>query len=103
MAATLTYNDAYLSRFCTEERENRAFAAVDLLGTFTTAWRNDLTVVKCYILACLENQSDPEDLFAAKYKVYSKEFSGLLAQAETASPDDEGNYASIYSIELERG
>lgn len=41
MAATLTYNDAYLARFCTEERENRAFDAVDNLGTFTTAWRSN--------------------------------------------------------------
>ena len=103
MAATLTYNDAYLVRFCTEERENRAFDAVDNLGTFTDAWRNELTILKVFILACLENQAVPDDLFSAKLKNYKKEFDGMLAQAETASPDDEGNYSSIYSIELERG
>ncbi len=103
MAATLTYNDAYLARFCTEERENRAFDAVDNLGTFTTAWREQLTILKVYILACLENQADPDDLFSAKLKNYQKEFTGALAQAETAAPDSEGNYAGIYSIELERG
>ena len=103
MAATLTYNNAYLVRFCTEERENRAFDAVDNLGAFTTTWRNELTILKVYILACLENQADPDDLFSAKLKNYKKEFDGMLAQAETASPDDEGNYSSIYSIELERG
>lgn len=103
MAITLTYNDAYLARFCTEDRETRALAAVDILGTFTDAWRNDLAVVKCYILACLENQSDPEDLFTAKYKTYSKELDGLLAQARTAAVNSEGNYAPVFSIPLERG
>jgi hypothetical protein len=54
------------------------------------------------MMACLENQADPEDLFSAKYKMYSKEFEGLLAQARTAAQDDDGNYAPIYSIPLER-
>lgn len=105
MITTLLYNDAYLERFCTGEREERAFAAVDLLdpdGNFTTDWRNSLTIVKCYILACLENQADPEDLFTAKLKTYNKEFDGLLAQARTASVDSQGNRAAIFSVTLER-
>ena len=98
----LDYRDAYLSRHCTDALETLAYAEVDLLGTFTTAWRDKLTIIKCYIMACLENQADPEDLYSEKYKIYSKEFEGLLAQARTAAEDDEGNYAPIYSIPLER-
>ena len=98
----LQYRDAYLQRFCTETLEVIAYADVDDLGTFTTTWRDKLTVVRCYILACLENQADPDDLFTSKYKIYSKEFEGLLAQARTAAEDSEGNYLPVFSIPLER-
>ena len=47
----LNYPDAYLAKFCTVDRETRAFAEVDMLGTFATSWRNRLTVLKCYELA----------------------------------------------------
>jgi len=99
----LVYPDAYLARFCDDDREERAYAAVDLLGTFATTWRDSLTIIKCYILACLENQGDPEDLFTAKLKSYSKEFDGLLAKAQTAAVDADGNFAAVFSIPLERG
>ena len=99
----LSYYDAYLSKHCTSEREVRAYAEVDLLGTFTDEWRDKLAVVKCYILVCLENQASAEDLFTEKLKTYNKEFDGLLAQARTASADSEGNFAPIYTIPLERG
>jgi hypothetical protein len=98
----LYYPDAYLQCFCDDEREERAYAAVDLLGTFEDSWRDSLTIIKCYILACLENQASAEDLFTAKLKTYSKEFEGLLDKARTAAPDDDGNYAAIFSIPLER-
>lgn len=99
---TLTYEDAYLARFCTDERETRAFDDVDDLGTFATVWRNKLTVVRCYVLACLENQADPEDLFSAKLTNYRKEFESLLAQARAATPDSEGIIPPILSVPLER-
>jgi len=102
----LEYNDAYLCKFCTSDREERAAAAVALLdpdATFTQEWTDQLTVVKCYILACLENQADPEDLFTAKLASYRKEFDGLLVQARNAAVDSDGNYQPIFSIPLERG
>ena len=98
----LTYRDAYLSKFCNLEMEDAAYDAVDLLGTFTDDWRDPLTIIKCYIIVCLENQADPEDLFSAKFKTYSKEFEGLLAQARTATVDDAGNIPAVFSIPLER-
>lgn len=102
MATELTYNDAYLSKFCTEDRETRAFSFVDTLGTFATEWREPLTVLRCYVIACLECQADPEDLFSAKLKNYNKEFDALLAQARAATPDDSGISLPIFSIPLER-
>lgn len=100
---TLTYPDAYLAKFCTTDREARAFADVDNLGTFATEWRNRLTVLRCYILACLENQSDTEDLFTAKLKTYRAEFDVTLAQARNAAADaDSTGGAFIFSMDLER-
>jgi len=97
----LNYPDAYLAKYCTVDRETRAFDEVDLLGTFSTAWRNRLTVLKTYILACLENQADAEDLFTAKLASYRREFDGMLAQARGATPDESGN-TLIFNVPLER-
>ena len=99
---TLTYPDAYLAARCNTDRETRAFADVDLLGTFTTSWRNRLTVLRCYIIACMESQADPEDLFTAKLKTYRAEFASMLAQAQAATPDEAGS-SFIFSVPLERG
>lgn len=99
----ITYRDAYLKKFCGSELETLAYQEVDDLGTFTTSWRDRLATFKVYMLICLENQSNPDDLFSDKYDRYKKEFDGALAKAETVTPDADGNYAPIFSIELERG
>ena len=111
MAITYTYPDAYLAKFCTEEREARATADVELRATtagytFSAAWLERLVIVQCYILACLENQADAEDLFTAKLKSYRAQFDVLLPQAlqaaataaETTAPAGFG----LFSIPLER-
>lgn len=103
----LVYPDAYLAKHCTQDREDRAFAEVDTLGNFPEAWRNRLTVLRCYVIACLENQGDTEDLFAAKLKNYRAEWDTLLPQAQAAAEADPstttGRGISIFSIPLERG
>jgi hypothetical protein len=85
MALTYTYPDAYLAKFCTEEREDRALADVVLMEgdkTFSADWIGRLTVVQCYILACLEHQAgQPEDLFTAKLKSYREELKMMLPRA----------------------
>jgi len=58
--------------------------------------------VRCYVLACKENQADKEDLFTAKLKSYRDEFSSVLAQAQGATPEVEGNPVAVFSIPLER-
>lgn len=103
MTTTLVYNDAYLEKFCTIDREARAFDYVDTLGTFADTWRDKLTTIRCYILACMENQASPDDLFAAKLKNYRQDFDAMLGQARSATPDSEGLALPLFSIPLERG
>jgi len=109
MALTLEYPDAYLARFCTDDRETRAFAEVDLIAaakglTFSSDWRKALAQLKCYTIACMENQAAPDDLFTAKLKSYRAEFDASLARAETAANATAGtvNSALLFVIPLER-
>ena len=103
------YLDAYLSAFCTDERENRAIAEVERLATgadveFTDAWTEQLVVCKCYVLAAIENQAAPDDLFGAKLKAYRSSFDTMLPQAIAAARAVDGTVSSvsIFSIPLER-
>jgi hypothetical protein len=104
MALAYTYPDAYLSRFCTEDVETRALAAVALLGTFPVSWLERLVIVQSYIIACLENQADAEDLFTAKLKSYRAQMDTLLPQAKAAeaAAGDTTTGISLFSIPLER-
>jgi hypothetical protein len=98
----LAYPDAYLARHCTDERETRALAIVDGIGTFAAGWRDKLAVLQCYVIACLECQADAEDLFSTKLKTYRAEFDRQLAMARAATPDAAGS-AVVFAIPLERG
>lgn len=103
------YLDAYLAPFCTDEREDRAQAEVARLAsaadvTLSEDWTQQLVVVQCYILAALENQAQPDDLFASKLKAYRQRFDTLLPQAVAAARKTAGVVSSIgmMSIPLER-
>ena len=98
-----TFHDAYLSKHCTEPRESRAYADVDALGTFIPDWRDKLATARTYVIACLECQASPDDLFGAKLKHYRTEFDSLLAQARAATPDTDGNPLPVFSIPILRG
>lgn len=107
MATTYTYPDAYLAKFCTEAREARAIEDVTLMAgsnTFSADWTERLTLVQCYILACLENQADKEDLFTAKLKSYRDQLAVLLPQAIMAANATAQTISNIglMSIPLER-
>ena len=86
MSTTYTYPDAYLAKFCTEAIEDRAVADIAVMGTFNAYWTEKLVVLRAYILVCLENQADPDDLFTAKLKSYRSEMqvSATSAQAQAA-------------------
>lgn len=100
---TAEYHDAYLSDLITAEREQRAYDDVDALGTFATAWRDKLAVIRAYIITCLESQSDPDDLFSAKLAAYRREWSDTLAQARAATTDDDGDPMRVLTMRFERG
>ena len=104
---TYTYPDAYLAKFATDERETRALADIALMAgsdTLSADWTERLTIVQTYILACLENQADPEDLFTAKLKSYRAQLDTLLPQAIAAARATVGTISNIglMSIPLER-
>jgi len=104
MALQLDYPDAFLSRFCSDDREARAFAEVDQIAgdtPFVDEWRNKLARLRCYVIACLENQAAPDDLFTAKLKSYRAEFDSVLAQAKDSVTSGSGSV--LFSIPLERG
>ena len=103
MPLTYTYADAYLKAQVTEDRENRAEADVDAIATFSAEWKQKLTIIRAYIIACLESQAQPDDLFAQKLKHYRQEWDALLPQAKAATTDDDGNVLTSFTISLERG
>lgn len=108
---TYVYPDAYLAQFCTDEREARAIEDVAVYAaqlpdgqTFSADWTERLTIAQCYILACMENQADSEDLFTAKLKTYRKQFDVVLQQAisdASATAGAVGGFG-LFSIPLER-
>jgi len=108
MSTTYEYTDAYLSKFCTEAIEERAIADVVVMGTFNDFRTERLVVLRTYILACLENQADAEDLFTAKLKSYRAEMQQAGAQAQAQAAADAAEAAGtqdsfgIFSIPLER-
>jgi len=103
MPTTNTYHDAYLVKHCTQVREERAYDDVDALGTFSAQWRDKLAVLRCFVIVCLECQSEPDDLYGAKLKHYRTEFETLLTQARAATPDANGNPRPFLSRPIARG
>lgn len=106
MALLYTYPDAYLAKFCTEEREARAVDEVALLAgerTLSADWEEKLVILQTYILACLEHQGDTEDLFTAKLKTYREEMKIQLPRA-LAAADEAANeqIGSVYAIPVGR-
>ena len=108
MATTYTYPDAYLSKYCTEDREDRATADVEVMAgtrTFSAAWSEKLIITQTYILACIENQANAEDLFTAKLKTYRQQMQIDLPMAIAAADEEAdvpGAGLSMFSIPLER-
>ena len=101
---TYAYNDAFLAKFCTSDRESRATDDVATTGTFPAAWTERLVICRTYILACLEHQADAEDLFSVKLKTYRGEWDRILplAQAAQDEADDVVSGGGVFSIPLER-
>jgi len=98
----LYYPDAFLQRFCDDEREARAYNDVDTYGTFSVDYRDKLARIRTYVLSCMENQADNEDLFTTKLETYRREFERVLVLAKTETPDIDGLVPPVFSIEIGR-
>ena len=107
MPLTNAYHDAYLAPLVTPEREERAAAEVAQLGTFSATWLARLTVLRAYVLTCIESQKAPDDLFGAKLAEYRREFEKLLPSATAAALAEQavttGGRRSPLVVEIERG
>lgn len=102
---TYVYPDAYLATFCTTEREARAIEDVAVLvdsRTLSSDWAERLTILQTYILACLENQGDPEDLFTAKLKSYREELAIQLPRAIAAADETADVVSAPYTYPVVR-
>lgn len=107
--ALYTYSDAYLAPFCDADRETRAQTEVTRLAaaaavTLGDDWNEQLVIQQTYVLAALENQADPDDLFASKFKHYRQRFDAMLPQAVAAARQTAGAVDGVgfFSIPLER-
>lgn len=110
MPLTQTYADGYLAALVTVERETRASADIAALGTLPAAWVSRLTILRAYILTCLECQKTPDDTFGAKLSSYRKEYTEALTQARAAQQAAELSangislgVGSLFTVALERG
>ena len=99
----LNYQDAYLKSRITADIEDRAYADVDRLGDFPETWRDDLAVIRAYILTCIEKQSSGEDLFTAKLGTYRLEFDALLKQARAAKAEATSTSPAFFTVPIRRG
>lgn len=104
-----TYADGYLARHVTTEREQRAAEFVAALGTLPTEpydWVRDLTVLRAYIITCMECQAEPDDVFASKLSSYRKDFDAALVRARTAQAQADATAgttpAALFSVPISR-
>lgn len=100
----IEYHDAYLAPLIaqTSEWETRAAEDVAQLGSFPDPWPDKLTVLRAYLLCCLESNASEEDVFSVKLKQYQAEFKDALKQARLAANVPVPAYLPL-SIPLERG
>ena len=101
---TYPYNDAYLAKHCTLDRETRAIADVAIMGDFSAEWTERLVITRTYVIVCQENQASLDDLFTAKLKTYRSEFEKLLPMAKAAADELAGTQSEggVFSVPLER-
>ena len=86
----------------TPEFETRAAEDVAQLGTFPAPWPDKLTVLRAYILVCLENLADEADTFSAKLARYVPEYKAALQAAREAANAGEPGSVSTLTLALER-
>lgn len=95
------YRDPYLATLVSPDRAARAAADVGTLGRFPGDFAERLTVIRAYVITCIECQASPDDLFVQKLKHYQREYDATLVQARASTPKADGSF-TFFSIGLER-
>lgn len=104
---TYAYPDAYLTDFITEDVETRAGADVVLMAgarTFSATYIERLTILQAYIIACIENQAEKDDLFHVKLRIYRDQLAVELGLAITDADATSGALGggAFFSLPMER-
>ncbi|MGQ9815719.1 MAG: hypothetical protein ACUVR3_11325 [Candidatus Roseilinea sp.] len=95
-----TYTDQVLSTLVTEQIEARAIAEINDLGTLPAPWPERLTVLRVYILVCLEYASTSDDPFSVKLPYYKSEFDTAVLKARAAARA--ASSGGLFFVPLER-
>ena len=105
-----TYTDSYLAPRMTDSIEQRAIHDVTGMGLadqsvsktlITPSWAERLTIVRAYIICCLEHMGQEDDTFTLKLKSYQEEWLFLLKEAR-ASGAQTANGGSLWSVAIAR-
>lgn len=110
MALRYPYTDAFLAPRVTQAREDQAFDEVAQLGTLPAAWVTRLTVLRCYMITCIESMQSNDDTFSAKLAGYRKDYDTALPQARAAQAQADAaaglpatGGSSFFTVDLSRG
>lgn len=94
-----TYTDQVLSPLVTDAIEETAMAEVAALGTLPDPWPERLTVLRVYVLVCLEYSSTSDDPFSVKLPYYKAEFDAAVTDAKGAQARAS---SGLFFVPLER-
>ncbi len=103
------FTDPFLVRRVTPERIAAAEADVGALfdsARLSAFWHDKLVVLRAYVIAARENQSEANDLYSEKLKHYQREYEQALssARAELARADAEaGRAVFMHAVPILRG
>lgn len=94
--------DAYLDSLITTEITEQATNYVEAVHSSITDtyFKEMLIALRVYILVCLDNQSEPDDIFATKKTDYKEMFKEVLENAESKQSASESK--STLSFPMER-
>lgn len=98
------YTDEYLD--ISQEQETRAIKEIAQFKFKNEFYIEKLTILKAYIINCLENQTQKDDLYEIKLNHYKNEFSELLSNAkmDKANSKQENNlFLNNFNTPLYRG
>ncbi|MDA3046707.1 hypothetical protein OFO10_06000 [Campylobacter sp. VBCF_06 NA8] len=78
------YDDEYLAQggVINDDMESRAIKEINQYALTNPFYIEKLTILKTYIICCIENQTQENDLYDIKLRHYKDEFSEALKEAK---------------------